>query len=163
GGDRGDLREKVGGPLLGALACVDRACSVRLLISRSLRLLGLWIGPSTRSSTARSESCKDPLHELVPPGWSTRLSSRQSQRSADRPHALRQASARADGRVACVVAVARHRLPVRAGRCGPAQAANDGRGATRGGDAGLLARPWPRREPAHKFVIGPPWPPLDKT
>ena len=70
------------------------------------------------------------------------------------PHAFRPAPARADGRAACLVLVPRHRIAICARRCGPPQAADDARGAAGSRSSRLSARPWPRREPAHNFVIG---------
>ena len=60
-----------------------------------------------------------------------------------RAPAGRQAPAGADGRAARLVAVARHRVAVRARRCGAAAVADVERRAARGRRAGLFARPRP--------------------
>ena len=73
----------------------------------------------------------------------------------------RRAPARPDDGAAHLVAVARHRVAVRARRRRPAQAADDGRGTAGGGRAGLSARAWHSGRPTHKFVIGRFRAPLD--
>ena len=64
-------------------------------------------------------------------------------RAHRRAPAGRQAAAGADGRAACLVAVARHRVAVRTRRCGAAAAADVERRAARSRRAGLFARPEP--------------------
>ena len=89
------------------------------------------ISPSPAPSPPTTRRCSKPAFrsstspELTAAGDRAFAVIRTASETLIAPHAGRQASARADGGAACLVAVARHRVAVRARRRGAAQAADD--------------------------------------